>query len=762
MTRQRSSADAEMPMTRRVKPVRLYGDPFGSGSACVALRAALQQCAERGLTAGLCLSAVRAGGGTGPAPAAQPGVVELGDGARSFAVATDLDAGAIAALRRAVATPVPATAPVLVFAPARWRSDLLALAGLEWPRACAVLDACAGAVAAALDAAHDQLRWAGTEDPAIACDLPRLQRWAALPPPPPDGLVLHVGAGDPAAGSDVAVRAFLDAGGGRRLRIVLPTGDEREAARLRDIALAHGGIAARERLEFAIGPLQPAHAADCAVVLQPLRRLFAGDVLPQLLASGRPVVATRFFATALALGAPGTCVPIGGSLVRGDDGLLLCEPDPDNVRTALRTVLADADRARTLGLRARTHAVVALSAGRPAAPPARPATPRTRPLVVLEAPFFEVSSAAELSIETARALRARDLVDLQLVPTAPFRGDLDALRRRAPDLLRHLARDPGAADLWLASGWPPRAERPRCGTFALRVDWEYGALPTDLTPLLTQEADRVVVHSRHVERTVAAAGCAPDRIVRVPHGVDGDAFHDRAAPDADLLAWKGDRPAVLFVGGMVFRKGIDVLLRMALAATQQGAGFALVLKCLGHDQHYAGFHLRELVQRFAQTPGAPPVRVLDGELDRAQLPGVYRACDLLCHPYRGEGFGMPVLEARACGLPVLVTRGGATDDFAAGEGTVGLRAARRAIELPGAFVGQPWLLEPDAEAAGTALRQSLADLPALAAAARAQAAAVRAAHGWDRAAAALEALARTPASAGAIDALSGIATAARL
>src|SRR5262245_53165096 len=126
-----------MPMTRRVKPVRLYGDPFGTGSAAVALRTALQQCAERGLTASLCLSAVRAGG-------AGQAVVELGDGARSFAVATDLSADAIAALQRAVATPVPATAPVLVFAPARWRSDLLALAGLEWPRACAVLDACAG------------------------------------------------------------------------------------------------------------------------------------------------------------------------------------------------------------------------------------------------------------------------------------------------------------------------------------------------------------------------------------------------------------------------------------------------------------------------------------------------------------------------------------------------------------------------------------------------------------------------------------------
>ena len=35
-----------------------------------------------------------------------------------------------------------------------------------------------------------------------------------------------------------------------------------------------------------------------------------------------------------------------------------------------------------------------------------------------------------------------------------------------------------------------------------------------------------------------------------------------------------------------------------------------------------------------------------------RLAAIYRACDALLHPYRGEGFCLPVLEARACGLPV--------------------------------------------------------------------------------------------------------------
>lgn len=719
-----------------MKPIRLCGDPFGQGAAAAALRSCLEQANARGFLVSLCLTAARPGG-------EGERTIELGDGARTFAVRTDLPPATLERLQAAAATPVPATAPVVVFAPRRTAADQLALAGLEWPRACAVLDGAADSADAVLDRVAAELRWAGTEMPEVAGAEAVLQAFCRLPPPPADGPVLHVASGDPYAGSDVAVRAFLRAlpAGDRCLRILLPAGRETAVADLSTLALELGGPAALARLSFATGALQPAHAADCSAILQPLRRLPANDVLPCLLASGRPVVATRFSATAVALSAPGTCMPVGGTLLRADDGLPFCEPDLDNVVTGLQQALADHGEATQMGRRARHHALVELSALRPAAPPSRPAQPRQRPTVVLEAPFFEVSSAAELSIETARALLARDLVDLRLVATTPFRGDLETLRRRAPELEAKLVRAPSGADLWLSSGWPPRTVRPRCATFAVRLDWEYGALPTELLPLVTQEADLVVVHSRHVERTVVAAGCPRERVHRVPHGVDAALFHDGAAADAAITAWKGDRPAVLFVGGLVFRKGFDVLLRMALAAGRAGARFVLVVKALGHDQHYAGYHFGELARRFQATAGAPPLLLLDGELERQRLPAIYRACDLLCHPYRGEGFGLPVLEARASGLPVLITRGGATDDFAGGGGAVTLPATRRAVALRGAHQGQPWLLEPDAEAAGSALTAALRDLPALTAAARAQAAAVRAAHTWEAAAAAIEQMA---------------------
>jgi glycosyltransferase involved in cell wall biosynthesis len=88
------------------------------------------------------------------------------------------------------------------------------------------------------------------------------------------------------------------------------------------------------------------------------------------------------------------------------------------------------------------------------------------------------------------------------------------------------------------------------------------------------------------------------------------------------------------------------------------------------------------------------------------MPGLYTACDCLVHPYRGEGFGLPVLEAMACGLPVIVTAGGATDDFCTRRDTTSIpskprRFTSRDVQYVG---GTGWVLEPQVEALIKVLR----------------------------------------------------------
>jgi glycosyltransferase involved in cell wall biosynthesis len=714
--------------------VRITGDAFGEGHSAGQLRSFLRAAQAVGLECHLALDAAAAG--RPPLPGEQ--VVPLTDGARNLTIGTRLPPAEVQHLLRANEQDVASTAPLLVFGEGDRLDDLARLAGLAWPKAAVVLPVRSGVGAAELvDRVRAELRWAGSESPLHALPATELTPWLRLPAPTGDGPIVHVG-GTADDGVDLVLAACRDGvAAGRPLRLVVPGLSDDDFAALR----ASIGSAARS-IEILRREFRPADAADASVVVLPYRRFTASRVLVQALASGRPVVVSRFAATAGVLDAPGICLPVGGQNVDDADGARFA-PHPQALRDAVQNALADAVAAAAIARRARRHVAQELTANRSSMPPRpslRASASGELPVVVLEAPFFETSSTSELSIATAVALQQRGNVELKLRPVGPFRHDLTWLRARAPQLEPLLCRDPGRTDLWLSSGWPVRAARPECGTWAQRIDWEYGFLPVELTPHATTDADVVVVHSEHVARTMCAAGRPLTRIRAIPHGVD-DAMHEAVAPDAEIVRWKGDRAAVLFCGGLIWRKGIDVFLQTVLAAWQQGHRFVVVVKASGGDHHYSGHHLRALVDRFRGTPGTPPLLLVERDVGRDELAGIYAACDVLVHPYRGEGFGLPVLEARAVGLPVIATGLGATEAFLTGPGAHRIPARRRNVDLPGAHLGTPWVLEPEVPAGAQLLGQVLDDLAAERRAARSIAAAVRTAFSWSAAAALVEQLA---------------------
>ncbi|MCB9877898.1 MAG: glycosyltransferase [Planctomycetes bacterium] len=721
--------------------VRIHGDPFGDGPSAGQLRSFLRAAVAGGLRCGLSLSGVRR-----RAPAPGETRVPLSDGVQQWEVGTNLPPPELAMLARAAGEAVAATAPVMVFGD---DPDVAAQVGLEWRDACAVIVVGASQTAAeVVTRVRAELRWAGAETPAGALREEELQGWLALPAPSTGGPFVHCASDVFAGGTDLLVDVWAErfAAAGHGLRLVLPGASGDVVQALRERAVVHGAA-----LEVLVEAFAPRHVADAVGVVLPCRLGSELQPLVQALASARPVIAARFAATARVLEGRGVALPIGGRNLDGDAGRgAYFAPDPRAIAAAMRRVVED-PASPSLGARGRRHAVAECVAARPGRPAAAlPALGDKRPTVVLEAPLLETSSSAELTLATAAALHRRGDVDVRLVPTAPFRHDLGWLRGRAPELVPLLCRNPGRPDLWLSAGWPVRAARPDCRTWALRVDWEYGALPVELAPHVTQEADAVVVHSEHVYRTLTAAGRSMHGIHVVPHGVDA-AMHEDAPPHAAITQWKGDRPAVLFCGGMIWRKGFDVFLRAALEARAGGADFVCVVKSIGAAQHYGGQHLGALAERFQRTPGAPPLLVIDEELSRAQLASVFAACDVLLHPYRGEGFCMPVLEARACGLPVLATRGGSTTSLMHGPGALEIPSAQRPVELGGVHVSQPWVLEPDAAQAAAQLRSVLHDLPAWRRAGRRTAPAVRTAFSWDAAAAELVRLAGRGVAARRVD-----------
>jgi len=718
--------------------IRLWGDPLRAEHQSRRLCQLLQLAEGRGLCCGLCLSAAR-GEVSGRA-------VPLTNGSREHVVYTQLADPVLKQVLAAGNRAVSSTAPMVVFG-----SELeVQQAALEFEEASLVLAAGEQAVDVLLERVLSHLHQVERETPENGLGLEQLQPYLDVSPTiracgESGWLFLHLGSLDDGAGTDLTIAAFGEVWQEipeTRLEVFLPR---------RDVVVEQGLTAtlpagARSALSFRVGEPGVEDLRRAAAVVQPLREPRLLDFLVQAMASARPLVAARFAATTKILSAPGICYPVGGRHVSGVGGVggvgSRFEPDTRMIVWAMRNLVQEPAKARDLAMRARAHVRTHFVAGRPRLAAAE-VIGGGRPVVVLEAPLFETSSSAVLTIETARALQRRNRVDLRLRPVAPFAEDLAAFAERAPSLVPLLSRQPGRADLWLSSGWPPRLSRPDTKHFCVRVDWEYGALPAELSPLVTQAhgADTIIAHSNVVRRTLAAAGCDLDRVELIPHGVDGEVFSEHAPPLESVLDFKAGRVALLFVGGLIWRKGVDLVLKAVLESYRREDPVCLVVKPMGASGSYSGYTLEELVRRVQGHPAAPEILLLERTLDSREMAGLYTACDLLVHPYRGEGFGMPVLEARASGLPMVITKGGSTDDFCTGEACLGVPAARRLVDLPGVHIGRPFVLEPDAETLGVLVRDAVARLGTLRGAAVRDASAVRSEHGWDRAAEHIERMA---------------------
>lgn len=132
-----------------------------------------------------------------------------------------------------------------------------------------------------------------------------------------------------------------------------------------------------------------------------------------------------------------------------------------------------------------------------------------------------------------------------------------------------------------------------------------------------------------------------DRIYEVPHGIDLARFPPRHDPPA--------RPSVLFLANVIRRKGIFTLLEAFEQVARLMPEVELVIAGSGGD-------LAEVRARIDTMP-ALRVRVL-GRVERSDVPDLMRQHSVYCLPSYGEPFATSILEAMACGLPVVATRAG--------------------------------------------------------------------------------------------------------
>jgi glycosyltransferase involved in cell wall biosynthesis len=139
----------------------------------------------------------------------------------------------------------------------------------------------------------------------------------------------------------------------------------------------------------------------------------------------------------------------------------------------------------------------------------------------------------------------------------------------------------------------------------------------------------------------------PGRVVAIRNGVAARFHPDPEAAAEARAKLSLERPFVLFVGALQPRKNVTALLE-AFARLRDHHDVDLVLA--GGDRGGLG----EVRERIRELSLGPRVRLL-GHVSEAALPGLYSAARLLAFPSLYEGFGLPALEAMACGTPVCAS-----------------------------------------------------------------------------------------------------------
>ncbi len=187
-----------------------------------------------------------------------------------------------------------------------------------------------------------------------------------------------------------------------------------------------------------------------------------------------------------------------------------------------------------------------------------------------------------------------------------------------------------------------------------------------VVPRSARRADHVITDSEATRRDVIELyGLPPERVTAISLGVDPRFGPQAPAGEGDRIRAKLGLPAgpfILTVGTMQPRKNHRRLVR----AFARVAGGARLVIAGGRGWDY------DAVLAEVERLGLRDRVIFTGFVDDADLPALYRAAVAFAYPSLYEGFGLPVLEAMACGLPVLAGNTSSLPEVVGPDGEAGL------------------------------------------------------------------------------------------
>lgn len=212
------------------------------------------------------------------------------------------------------------------------------------------------------------------------------------------------------------------------------------------------------------------------------------------------------------------------------------------------------------------------------------------------------------------------------------------------------------------NAWPPNFAPPLSGfVYIHQQAFEFQGIPSSWVEPLNNIAQDIWVPSKYNAEAFAKSGIHRDKINVLKHGVEFGKFNVSVQP-LPLPTQKGFK--FLFNGGLLPRKGVDVLLRAYTNAFKADDNVTLVV----HSVYGDNYQLNEILE-LQKMPNMPEILLFQDDLSQIQMTQLYKATNVYVSPYRSEGFGLTLLEAMAAGLQVIVTDFGPSREICPAGGT---------------------------------------------------------------------------------------------
>jgi len=197
--------------------------------------------------------------------------------------------------------------------------------------------------------------------------------------------------------------------------------------------------------------------------------------------------------------------------------------------------------------------------------------------------------------------------------------------------------------------------------FPETVPTQYGIYMRWMTRLSTRSADRIIAVSEATrEDLVRQLGVPPEKIQTIHEalGTGYEPVRDPGRLEAVRRTYRLEGPYILFVGNLEPRKNLVRLIE-AYALLRRRVRLPHRLVLAGKN----GWLYRPIFQAVERL-GLQQEVIFTGYVAQEDLPAIYSMAEAFAFPSLYEGFGLPVLEAMACGVPVVAGASGSIPEVA--------------------------------------------------------------------------------------------------